>query len=132
MVIWSVAGKHLTFFTYGAGEDAAKGWASWRWGDQWASGLQLVGVVAVLWALPYAALIIIAYGFNKRFKYLVEAQGTMASETRIKQAKYAWSTACICGYWLSMLLVDPSVAVPAIVYCVAATGSIAILVGNRS
>ena len=127
MVVWSVAGKHLTFFTYGAGEDSAKGWAAWRWGDRRASGLQVVGAVAVLWVLPYAALIIMAYGFNKRFKYLVEAQGTEASEMRIKEAKYAWSGACICGYWLTMLLVDPTVAVPTIVYCVAATGSVALL-----
>lgn len=130
MVVWGVAGKHLTFFTYGAGEDATKGWASWRWGDRWASGLQVAGAVAMLWVLPYAALIIVAYGFNKRFKYLVEAQGTLDSEARIKQAKYVWSAACICGYWLSMALIEPTVVVPTIVYCVAAAGSVALLVGE--
>jgi hypothetical protein len=124
MVVWSVSAKHLTFFTYGDGDNASKGWSSWAWGDRWASGVQVIGAVVAYFFVPYAVFIILAYGFNKRFKFLVEARGTKASEMKIKEAKYAWSIACILGYWMCMALLDPTVIVPTIVYCVAATGSV--------
>lgn len=127
MVIWSISGKHLTFFVYGEGKDEEKGWAAWNWGDRIAISAQVGGAIVAYFLVPYAVLIIIAYALNKRFKYLIEAKGTRASEMRIKEAKYAWSTSCIVGYWLCMSLIAPTIIVPTIVYCVAATGSICMM-----
>ena len=126
MLLWGLGSKRLTFFVYGDGADERFGWEEFRWADNWALLIQLTGAVAgVIFVSPCAGVIVAAYAVSKRYTALVEAPASTASEEARMTSKFIWSISCIVGYWGTMLLCDPTISIPTIVYLTAAAASTA-------